>query len=218
MDNKYELSKFLAKYNLAGRDCPYNFRYDKETDEVVLLGVDVTSELASHDFNGVLEISIPHFVNRIECQRFINTDPVKMIELLSDQLQDSLKGIEVKSSDILKLIINGNGKPISGTLRGLAYGNLGKFSYDLDKLYCIELHNFDLTNIEDFHLLLSEEFEKHAEIGGVKFKRLIGITYGDYPISLERIKLVNCKIPKNIDDTFLSLIMNGTPSSEIHMI
>lgn len=212
MDNVHELNKFLAKYSLAGRECPYSLKYNEKSKEVVLMGVDVTSELSSYDFDGTLEISIPTFVDRIECQRFIVTDLVKMVELIGDQVQNSLKGTEAKSSDILKLVINGNGKPISGTLEGLGYGNLGEFSYDLNKLYYLEIRNFDLTKIESFHLLFSDD------PGETGFKRLLGITYGDYPIGLERIKLVNCKIPKNVDDGFLSLVMNGTPSSDIHMV
>lgn len=184
-----ELNKYLEKYKLSGKRCPYMMGYNSKKDRVILLGVDVLQV----EKDGVVTIEIPECVDEINCQNLLR---------LSDDFpgfQDDYAGKIV----YIKLI--GNGKALYGKLDDILCLTVVDCEdmkertgdrYKLDYVQILEIHNLDFCNIQSIRFMASP-----AKFGAV-----------NYAGHLNELRLINCKGLRTLPSLkYYSLIRNGTP-------
>lgn len=197
MDNDHKRSKvleicrFRQKYKLAGRQCPYDFRYDSKKGWVVLDSIKILELIDNESWTAVVEI--PDFVDAIDCQRLFRDDGW-IDEDKNVQLANLFNTIEIR----------GRYNPIHGQMVGLCdlYIENEDRSYQMNGVNTIIFSEFDFTNIQSV---------KFIDRNDQQFN-------GSYPDELYKIKLENCIIPKVDNIQFLRLVATGTPDFDFGSI
>lgn len=162
-----ELKRYITKYQLSGKECPYILNYNKKKDRVILLGVKLESVLSGD----TVTIRIPEVADEISCWNFLR---------MSDNIYDFW---DAYLNKITKIVIYGNGKALFGKLDDILCVDIMRAPYTKSvvktpkyRLYnveVIEMHDFDFKNIQSIRFIASLQNECHSYRGCVNEFRLI---------------------------------------------